>query len=121
MKLLAFTLVAVLGGAAAADVSVLDNNKTIAVDCAKDPQVSLIGNNLKVTLTGTCTKVNVTGNHETITGAAATFSVQGNYNTLSITAADAVHVDGNNNTVTLDKGVKAKPTNNGKDNKITTK
>jgi hypothetical protein len=124
MKLLAFTVVTALGAlgtVAAADVSVLDNNKTLTVDCAKDKEVRLIGNHLAVTLTGTCTKVSITGNHETVTGAAGAFSVAGIYNTLSISAADTVTVAGNNNALTLDKGVKAKPANSGKDNKITIK
>ena len=45
MKLLVL-LVAAVPAVAAADVSIIDNGKTVAVDCAKDPQVSLIGNHL---------------------------------------------------------------------------
>ena len=69
MKLLALALVAV-PAVAAADVSIIDNGKTVAIDCAKDPRVSLIGNSLTVTLTGTCKKLDITGNHETVTGSA---------------------------------------------------
>ena len=37
---------------ARAYVSVIDNDKTLDVDCAKDPEVSLIGNHLTVTTKG---------------------------------------------------------------------
>jgi hypothetical protein len=47
---IAGTLGGTLGGfgaSARADVSVIDNDKTLEVDCAKDPEVSLIGNHLQ--------------------------------------------------------------------------
>ena len=47
---------------ASADVSIMDNDQTVAVDCAKDKNVSIIGNGATVTLTGTCDKVSVSGN-----------------------------------------------------------
>jgi phosphate-selective porin len=94
--------------AARADVTVLDNNKTIEVDCAKDPQVNLLGNHLTVTLKGVCARINVEGNEETITGSAGVVRVNGNHNTVTLDAADQVGVFGNDNTVTVQKPIKAK-------------
>ena len=109
-------------GAARADVTVLDNNKTIEVDCAKDPQVNLLGNHITLTLKGVCAMVNVAGNEETITGSASAVRVNGNHNTVALTAADQVAIFGNDNTVTVQKPVKAKAVqiaNPGNRNKVT--
>ncbi|HEX3474595.1 MAG TPA: DUF3060 domain-containing protein [Kofleriaceae bacterium] len=123
-----FTLAATLAGlgiafsAARADVTVLDNDKTIEVDCAKDPQVNLLGNHLTITLKGVCATITVEGNDETVTGSAGVVRVNGNRNTISLTAADEVGVYGNHNTVTVQKPIKAKAVriaSPGKDNKIT--
>jgi len=94
--------------AARADVTVLDNNKTIEVDCAKDPQVSLLGNHITLTLKGVCANVTVDGNEETITGSASAVRVNGNHNTLALAAADQVSIFGNDNTVTVQKPIKAR-------------
>ena len=117
MKLVALFLVCA-PALAAADVSVIDNNKAITVDCTKDPVVDLIGNHITLTLTGTCKKVNVTGNHETVTGSATTVFVAGNENTLTIDASDSITVAGNRNTVTWKTG-SPKISNPGKNNKVT--
>lgn len=109
-------------GAARADVTVLDNDKTLEVDCAKNPQVSLLGNHLTITLKGVCTKITVDGNDETITGSASMVRVNGNHNTVTLDAADKVAVYGNDNTVTVQKPVKAKTvqiSNPGSRNKVT--
>ncbi len=117
MKLLVLLLAGV-PAIAAADVSIIDNGKTVAVDCAKDPQVSLIGNHLTVTLTGSCKKLDITGNHETVKGSAGEVFVQGNENTLAIDTANAISVAGNKNVVTWKAGA-PKVSNTGKDNKVT--
>ena len=116
MKLLALLLVAV-PAIAAADVTLVDNGKTVSVDCAKDPQVDLIGNHLTVTLTGKCKKLNITGNHETVTGSAAEVFVMGNENTVALDAADKINVAGNKNVVSW-KQDKPKVQNSGKDNQV---
>lgn len=95
-------------GAARADVTVLDNNKTIEVDCAKDPQVNLLGNHITLTLKGVCAMVSVDGNEETVTGSASAVRVNGNHNTITLAAADQVAIFGNDNTVTVQKPIKAK-------------
>lgn len=108
--------------AARADVTVLDNHKTIDVDCAKDPNVNLVGNHLTVTTRGVCTSIIVAGNEETITGSAATVRVAGNHNTLELDAADEVSITGNDNAITVHKPIKAKTTrisNPGSRNKVT--
>lgn len=94
LALLAMTTVA------AADVSVLDNNKTLTVDCAKDKEVNLLGNKITVTLTGVCTKVSITGNENSVTGSANTVSIPGNHNTATLDKVDTISVPGNENTVT---------------------
>jgi hypothetical protein len=99
LRLLATTLVG-LTSIASADVSLIDNDQTIAVDCAKDKNVSIIGNNATVTLTGTCARVSVSGNSATVTGAATTVQISGNRNTATLTAVDAIVVTGNKKTVT---------------------
>jgi catabolite regulation protein CreA len=118
------TSVAALAAVARADVAIIDNDKTIAVDCTKDPEVHLLGNHLTVTASGVCTRITVEGNHETVTGSATTVRVAGNHNTLTLAAADDVTVDGNNNTVVVRKPIKLKApriSNTGTDNHITAK
>ena len=117
----AVILLVVLSGSALAERQIVDNNAKISIDCAKDKEVSLVGNNLTVTLVGTCTRVNVTGNRETVTGSATTFFVGGNHNTVNADATDEINLAGNHNTVTWKKGAsKAAPkvSNPGKDNKV---
>ena len=116
MKLLALLLVAA-PAVAAADVTIIDNGKTVAVDCAKDPQVDLIGNHLTITLTGACKRLSITGNHETVTGSATDVSVMGNENTVSIDAATTITVAGNKNLISWRKPG-AKISNSGNDNKV---
>jgi hypothetical protein len=93
---------------ASADVTLIDNDATMSVDCAKDPAVSLIGNHLTVTLTGTCTKLTITGNHETVTGSAVSVWISGNHNTAALDAVDKLTLAGNHNTVTYKRTVDAK-------------
>ena len=122
MKFLA-TLALSLGAATAfADATVMDNDKTIAVDCTKDKVVNLLGNHITATLTGTCDKVNVNGNHATVIGSANAAHVSGNENTLTLDGVDTIAVSGNSNTVSYKKPVtkpKTRITNTGKGNTIT--
>jgi hypothetical protein len=107
---------------AAADVSIVDNRKTLTHDCAKDKRVELIGNHITLTLVGTCELVTVTGNNETVRGSATKFYIAGNKNTVEAAAADEIYVAGSKNTVTWKQGLTRKvPTiaNPGKDNKVT--
>jgi hypothetical protein len=107
---------------ATADVSIVDNKKTLTVDCAKDKTVNVIGNKATVTLTGTCTLVNISGNDAKVTGSAEKFYVAGNSNTINADGADEIATTGNKNTVTWKKGLaKAEPkvSNPGKDNSVT--
>ena len=122
MKIFATFALSLLASTASADVTVMDNNKTLTVDCAKDKNVNLVGNHITVTLTGTCENVKVTGNHETVTGSVLNAYVAGNNNTLTLDAVDQISVAGNKNTATYKKPVAKKKTsvsNTGKDNKIT--
>ncbi|CAN5895781.1 hypothetical protein BH11MYX2_BH11MYX2_20300 [soil metagenome] len=93
---------------AGADVSIVDNNQTVNVDCAKDPSVSVAGNGAKVTLNGNCKTVVLAGNQATVTGSAASVSIAGNDNTGTFDAVDSLSITGNNNTVTYKKATDAK-------------
>lgn len=125
MKLIAFLLTSVtLLPLAAADVSIVDNHQTIAVDCATDPNVSIMGNQATVTLTGTCAKVVISGNHATVSGSATLVSIPGNHNTAVLDGVDTISVPGNHNTATYKKPVspklkKTKISNPGNHNTIT--
>lgn len=119
--LLVTSLVA-LTSLASADVSIVENQQTISVDCAKDKNVSLVGNHITATLTGVCTKVSVAGNHNTITGSATTVWLAGNHNTATLGQVDELMVPGNHNTATYKGPVSAKATrvsNPGNKNTIT--
>jgi hypothetical protein len=122
MKIFATFAISLVAATASADVTVMDNDKTLTVDCAKDKNVNLVGNNITVTLTGTCENVKVTGNRETVLGSTANAYVAGNYNTLTLDSVDTISVAGNNNTATYKKPVTKKKTsvsNLGKGNTIT--
>jgi hypothetical protein len=93
---------------AAADVAVTDNNETLTVDCAKDPNVSIMGNHTTMTLTGTCKKVSISGNHATVTGSANLVSISGNHNTAVLDGVDKLSTPGNHNTATWKKPIDAK-------------
>jgi len=103
-----------------AERQIVDNNATVTVDCKKDSEITLVGNNLTVTLVGTCTRVNVTGNREKVTGSSATFFIAGNHNTVTADSTDDITLAGNHNTITWKKSGKGTPkiANPGKDNKI---
>jgi hypothetical protein len=103
-------MIAVLFSAsfAAADVSIVDNNQTVSVDCAKDPSVSIAGNAAKVTLNGTCKAVVLAGNKAVVTGSATSVSIAGNQNTGNFDAVDSLSITGNENKVTYKKAVDAK-------------
>jgi hypothetical protein len=108
--------------AARAEVTIIDNDKTVEVDCAKDPEINLIGNHLTVTTKGVCARIAISGNDATISGSAIVVQINGNHNTVALAAADDVAIHGNNNTVTVRKAIKAKTpriSNPGKDNRVT--
>jgi len=117
-----FVATGAFGVTARADITVMDNDKTLDVDCAKDPNVSLMGNHLTLTTKGVCNRILVTGNEATVTGSAGAVSVTGNHNTVNLDAADDISVTGNDNTVSVHKAIKAKApriSNPGSRNKIT--
>lgn len=110
MKLLAAALVSLVATTAAADITIMENRKTITVDCAKDPEVNLVGNHIRVTLVGTCKKVTVTGNHESVVGSVISARVLGNHNTLDLDGVDALSIAGNHNTASYKRPLEAKKT-----------
>ena len=113
---------AALFAPAHADVTVLDNKKSLEVDCAKDPRVNLLGNHITLKTKGVCERITISGNNETVTGSATEVVISGNHNTVTLDAADAVAVAGNENTVSVRKAITRKTpriANSGNDNKIT--
>jgi hypothetical protein len=92
--LLAF-LPVILGArpAAASDLTVMDNSKTLTHACSGSDTVAVMGNSNTLSVTGTCGAVNVTGNS----------------NHLAIAAAATIQVMGNDNSVTWQRGAGAEP------------
>ena len=106
-----------LSKAALADVNEIDNNKTHAVDCAKDATVRVSGNGNTFTLKGTCKNVLISGNKNTVKGdGAASVALSGNENTVALTI-EALAVSGDKNTVTY-KGKKPSIADTGEKNSI---
>jgi hypothetical protein len=122
MKRLIVCSLLVSAVAVAGNKSYMDNSKTMTVDCAKQPEVTIMGNKNTFTFTGTCTKVNVQGNDNTVTVASTKLLlVQGNKNTVTADATDEIRAQGNENTITWKKPIDEKQpkiTDMGKTNKI---
>lgn len=121
MTKLALLALVLVSGTAVADVTIMDNKKTIAHDCAKDKTVNIVGNKITLTLTGTCDLVTIAGNKALVKGSAAKFYVAGNENTVEADAADDIAVPGNRNTVTWKRGATKKAPSvsaPGKDNSV---
>lgn len=97
-----------VAGAARADVSIVDNDKTVHVDCGKDPNVALIGNHNTITATGVCDTLTISGNDCSFVGSVSSATVSGNHNTVTLAAADQVSVPGSDNTITVKKAIKRK-------------
>lgn len=118
-------MVCAFGGVAAADAMFADNKQTATVDCAKDPNVSITGNEAAITLTGTCEQLLVSGNNAKVTGSAKKTVVSGNDNTVDLDVVDALLVSGNSNTVSYKKSSdpkkKPKVSNPGNKNKVAKK
>jgi Protein of unknown function (DUF3060) len=122
MKKLAFVIL--LGSSPAlADLMVIENDETHTVDCAKDKKVMISGNGAKITLTGTCENVMISGNDAKVTGSATNVMVSGNKNTVELDATLSIKVSGNSNTVSYKKSTDPKKKvgvlNSGNGNKVT--
>ena len=112
-----------LAAPASADVSVADNQQTVTVDCAKDPNVEVSGNEATVTLTGNCEAVILSGNKAKVTGSTKSILVSGNDNTANLESVDKIGTPGNNNRVTYKTTIdtklkKAKISNPGNKNVV---
>lgn len=105
VALTAFTALAALATPARAEITVIDNNRTLDVDCTRDPEITLVGNHITITTEGVCVKIAVMGNHATVRGSASLVYVAGNHNTLLLAAADEVSVAGNHNNVSVRKAI----------------
>lgn len=105
-----------------AEASYNDAATTATHDCSKDPEVSISGSSSTITLTGTCTKVAISGSsNKLVIQAADKVAIAGSMNEVAIEAANKIAVVGSMNQVTWKKGIKsAKPkvSNIGTSNKI---
>lgn len=121
MKALALGLLLV-STPALADVMIHDNDQKVIVDCAKDKQVHIHGNDAKVTLTGTCEMVMIAGNNAKVSGSATSVVVAGNSNKLDLDGTQSIKVSGNENLISYKKSLDPKKqvgvANSGNKNKI---
>ncbi|HUJ56931.1 MAG TPA: DUF3060 domain-containing protein [Kofleriaceae bacterium] len=93
-----------MSSVAAADILANDNGKKITVDCAKDPNVTVNGNQNKLALKGTCASLSVSGNQNTVAAETVTrVSVDGNQNTVAVDATDAITSMGSHNKISWKK------------------
>jgi hypothetical protein len=124
MKTLALGLI-LLASPAFADVMLHDNKQKATVDCAKDKNVHIHGNDAQVKLTGTCELVMVAGNNAKISGSVKKVAVSGNSNTLDLDGVLAIDSTGNDNTITYKKSLDDKKpvgvSDTGNKNKISKK
>lgn len=121
MRLVSIAILASFVTIAHADVSIVDNDRAVTVDCAKDAKAELVGSGLTITLTGTCALVTVTGSKSTVTGSSTKFVIAGNKNTIRADATDEIVVGGIKNEVTWKRGASAaapKISTPGKDNRV---
>jgi hypothetical protein len=123
---LALALSIVAGSAVAlAKGTYSDNKAKVDHDCNKDPDATIMANEGTFTFTGTCGRISVMGNRNTITIASAKeVSVTGNDNTVSVDGADRISTPGSNNKVAWKKGASGKApsiANPGKGNTIASK
>lgn len=94
-----FAALVIASSTAAADITIVDNNQKVTVDCSKDPSVDVLGNHATILLEGTCNKVTFAGNHSTLTGSVTAIVVPGNHNTAILDVVDVISVAGNHNKV----------------------
>ena len=102
-KLVAILGMSLIATVAAADIMEDDNNKTHNVDCSKDKNVMVSGNENTFNLTGACSEVNISGNNNVVTGSVKSVRISGNENKLTLEQLDAVLLSGNDNVLTYKK------------------
>jgi hypothetical protein len=110
-----------LGSTAYADLTIVDNDVKLDIDCAKDKSIAVAGNNATLTLSGVCEVVTLSGNEAKVTGSVKVVGVTGNKNTVTLDAVDSIVVSGNENVVTYKKPIAKKKTrvaNSGNKNKV---
>ena len=110
MKKLGLALVLSLASTPAfAEADYSDAAQTIRHDCSSDPEVAISGSSNQITLTGTCTLVEINGASNTVViEASKKVSVTGAKNEVTVTASDRIAVTGTNNNVVWKKGIKGK-------------
>lgn len=122
LSFVSLSLLASLTSVASAEAVFNDAQQTATHDCSTDPEVSIESASGTYTLTGTCTKVSISGASNKVSIAAAEkVSISGSSNEVNIEAADKIAVVGSMNQVRWKKGLKgakAKVSNVGTMNKV---
>lgn len=94
---------------ARAEVAISDSAGSATIDCAKDPEVAVVGSSNEITLTGECTKLAISGSSNKVTAATvAKIAITGSTNEVNVDAVDKVALTGSDNKVTYKKGVTRK-------------
>lgn len=83
--------------------------KSVTHDCASDSALSVTGSGNQVTVTGTCTLVDVMGSGNEVTIETSTkVAITGSGNKVHVDASDRISISGSSNQLTWKKGLKSK-------------
>jgi hypothetical protein len=106
---LAFAFVVGSVSAAAADVEISGSGTTQQLDCAADPVIRVNGSMHNLTLSGTCTTVELVGSSNNFTAeSVTTVKIVGSSNNATVVALDKLTIKGTANLMTYQKTVAAK-------------
>jgi hypothetical protein len=116
--LTAIAVVAVLAPPTASADKAYNQGKGGAWDCANDPAVKINTSNGSFVITGTCKRITINGNTNTVTAdTTAKLDVNGNSNTIEAKQADVIVTTGNDNKLHYGNPG-AKTSNVGRGNKL---
>jgi hypothetical protein len=100
-----------------------ESGGTFAHDCAEDPELWVMGSKNRITVTGSCTEVNLVGSGNVVGIASVQkLVVSGDHAQVRVAVVDRITVSGNQNRVVWTKGlIKPRPRveDRGKGNAIT--
>jgi hypothetical protein len=92
------------GGGGAAEPAPATEGGGKVIDCAKTPSFSYQENEGTFTFTGTCDKISLNGNKNTVTADnVKTLLIQGNENKATVNGVDTISTPGNENKISLVK------------------
>jgi hypothetical protein len=106
---------------AAGDLTIDKNEQTTTIECKSDA-VNVKGERNKLTLTGDCTKVTVSGHDNVITATSVKeLDVPGHDNSITLDLVGKITTPGDDNNIVWKNGMEGKApeiTGKGKDNKV---